>query len=39
VLAETHDEWADTHRYMTVDALLRSDPVTEPEELLLEQAA
>jgi transposase-like protein len=39
VLAETHDEWADTRRYMTVDALLRPDPVTEPEELLLEQAA
>jgi transposase-like protein len=29
VLAETHDEWADTRRYMTVDALLRPDPVTE----------
>jgi transposase-like protein len=39
VLAETHDEWADTRRYMTVDTLLRPDPVTEPEELLLEQAA
>jgi transposase-like protein len=39
VLAETHDEWADTRRYMSVDALLRPDPVTEPEELLLEQAA
>jgi transposase-like protein len=39
VLAETHDEWADTRRYMTVDALLRPDPVTDPEELLLEQAA
>jgi transposase-like protein len=39
VLAETHDEWADTRRYMTVDALLRPDPVTEPKELLLEQAA
>ena len=39
VLAETHDEWADTRRYMTVDALLRPDPVTETEELLLEQAA
>jgi putative transposase len=39
VLAETHDEWADTRRYMTVDALLRPDPVTEPEELLLEKAA
>jgi putative transposase len=37
VLAETHDEWADTRRYMTVDALLRPDPDTE--ELLLEQAA
>jgi putative transposase len=39
VLAETHDEWADTRRYMTVDGLLRFDTVTEPEELLLEQAA
>jgi transposase-like protein len=39
VLAETHDEWADTRRYMTVDALLRPDPVSEPEELLLQQAA
>jgi transposase-like protein len=39
VLAETHDEWADTRRYMTVDALLRPDPVIESEELLLEQAA
>jgi transposase-like protein len=39
VLAETHDEWADTRRYMTVDALLRSDPVPAPEELMLEQAA
>jgi len=39
VLAETHDEWADTRRYMTVDALLRPDLVSEPEELLLQQAA
>jgi putative transposase len=39
VLAETHDEWADTRRYMTVDALLRPDPVPAPEELMLEQAA
>jgi transposase-like protein len=39
VLAETHDEWADTRRYMTVDALLHPDPVTDNEELLLEQAA
>ena len=39
VLAETHDEWADTRRYMTVDALLRPDPVPQTEELLLEQAA
>ena len=39
VLAETHDEWADTRRYMTVDALLRPDPVTETEELLLDKAA
>ena len=39
MLAETHDEWADTRRYMTVDALLRPDPVSEPEELLLQQAA
>ncbi len=39
VLAETHDEWADTRRYMTVNALLRPDPVTETEELLLDKAA
>jgi transposase-like protein len=39
VLAETHDEWADTRRYMSVDALLRPDPVIDTEELLLEQAA
>jgi putative transposase len=39
VLAETHDEWADTRRYMSVDALLRPDPVTQSEELLLEKAA
>lgn len=39
VLAETHDEWADTRRYMTVDALLRPDPLTDTKELLLEQAA
>jgi putative transposase len=39
VLAETHDEWADTRRYMSVDALLRPDPVTQTEELLLEKAA
>jgi putative transposase len=39
VLAETHDEWADTRRYMTVDALLRPNPVNEPKELLIEQAA
>ena len=39
VLAETHDEWADTRRYMTVDALLRPDPVPAVEELMLEQAA
>jgi transposase-like protein len=39
VLAETHDEWADTRRYMSADALLRPDPVTETEELLLEKAA
>jgi putative transposase len=39
VLAETHDEWADTRRYMSVDALLRPDPVPAPEELMLEQAA
>jgi putative transposase len=39
VLAETHDEWADTRRYMSVDALLRPDPVTETQELLLEKAA
>jgi putative transposase len=39
VLAETHDEWADTRRYMTVDGLLRPDPVSEPEELLLDNAA
>jgi putative transposase len=39
VLAETHDEWADTRRYMSVDALLRPDPVTETEEPLLEKAA
>lgn len=39
VLCETHDEWADTRRYMSVDALLRPDPVTETKELLLEHAA
>ena len=40
VLAETHDEWADTRRYMTVEALLRPDPIPAPtEELLLEKAA
>jgi transposase-like protein len=39
VLAETHDEWADTRRYMSVDGLLRPDPVTETKELLLEKAA
>jgi putative transposase len=39
VLAETHDEWADTRRYMSVDALLRPDTVIETEELLLEKAA
>ena len=39
VLAETHDEWADTRRYMSVDALLRPDPVTETKELPLEKAA
>lgn len=40
VLAETHDEWVDTRRYMSVDALLRPDPLTDTkEELLLEAAA
>lgn len=39
VLAEQHDEWADTRRYMTVDALLRPDPIPEPQELLLQHAA
>lgn len=39
VLAETHDEWADTRRYMTVDALLRPEPVPDTKELLLEHAA
>jgi transposase-like protein len=39
VLAETHDEWAGTRRYMSVDALLRPEPVTDTKELLLEQAA
>jgi putative transposase len=39
VLAETHDEWADTRRYMSVDALLRPDPTPVTEELMLEQAA
>lgn len=39
VLAECHDEWADTRRYMSVDALLRPDPVPAREELMLEQAA
>jgi transposase-like protein len=39
VLAETHDEWADTRRYMSVDTLLRPDPVPVTEELMLEQAA
>jgi transposase-like protein len=39
VLAETHDEWADTRRYMSVDGLLRPDPVIQTEELMLEKAA
>ncbi len=39
VLAKTHDEWADTRRYMSVDALLRPDPAIDTEELLLEDAA
>jgi len=38
VLAECHDEWQDTRRYMSVDALLRPDPIP-TEELMLEQAA
>jgi transposase-like protein len=41
VLAEQHDEWQDTRRYLNVDALLRADdhPDTHPEELMLEHAA
>jgi hypothetical protein len=39
VLAECHDEWADTRRYMSVAALLRPDPAPATEELMLEQAA
>jgi hypothetical protein len=35
VLAETHDAWAVTRRHMTVGALSRPDPVSEPEGLLL----
>jgi putative transposase len=38
VLAECHDEWQDTRRYMSVDALLRPDPIA-TEELMLERAA
>jgi transposase-like protein len=38
VLAETHDEWQDTRRYMGVDALLRPD-LAPTEELMLEKAA
>lgn len=39
VAAETYDEWADTRRYLTPDALRRPDPVTEPEQMPLTQAA
>jgi putative transposase len=39
VLSECHDEWADTRRYMTVDALLRPEPNPVPEELMLDKAA
>ena len=38
VLAECHDEWQDTRRYMSVDALLRPDAIP-TEELMLEKAA
>jgi putative transposase len=38
VLAECHDEWQDTRRYMSVDALLRPDPAP-ADELMLEMAA
>ena len=39
VLAEQNDEWADTRRYMTVEALLRADPIPITQELLLDKAA
>ena len=41
VLAEQNEEWLDTRRYMSVEALLRPDPaaVAIEEELMLEKAA
>jgi hypothetical protein len=41
VLAEQNEEWLDTRRYMSVEALVRPDPAAVPieEKLMLEQAA
>lgn len=39
VLAEQHDEWADTRRYMNVEALLRPNPTPQTTDLLLEHTA